>query len=107
MSTFTPLSARLGRVGLAFAALGLMIAAATPAPAQEDRFEKRYPFVNHPWECEQGQNCRSRAPEYRYRHRRHYDESYEPYYEPPRAYYPQPHYYQPGPSFNLTIPLGD
>jgi hypothetical protein len=43
MSTFPPLNARLGRIGLAFAALISIAAIATPAlAAPEESFEQRY-----------------------------------------------------------------
>ena len=124
MSTFMPFSARLGRVGLAFAAL-ILTAAASPASAQE-RFQDRYPFREHRWECNPGENCVTRRHQHRWRHHDNdgffsfglgggsvYSDPgyyYAPppqYYEPPPVYYPQPRYYQPGPSFNFSIPLGD
>jgi hypothetical protein len=134
MSTFTPFNARLGRIGLAFAALILIAVVATPALADEESFEQRYQ-KRYLYDYPNYRNNNHRHNNYRgnnYRHRnrhRHNDNDgffsfgfgggpvysdppyyYAPppqYYYPPPAYYPQPRYYQPGPSFNLTIPLGD
>lgn len=106
MSTCTPPDAGLGRVGLAFAALVFITAVAGSASAQE-RFQDRYPFREHRYECNPGENCVTRRHQHRWRHNDN-DGYYEyRYYDQPRAYYPEPRYYQPGPSFNLTIPLGN
>jgi hypothetical protein len=106
MNTFKSINARLGRVGLAFAALISIAAMATPASAD---------------------NSNNRGNGRYYHHHRHDNDGFfsfgfggpvysdPPYYyapppryyaPPPVYYYPQPRYYQPGPSFNLTIPLG-
>ena len=122
MNTFKSINARLGRVGLAFAALISITAVVAPASAQE-RFEDRYPYRGNIYNYDY-QNYRHNNYNNNYRHRhRHNDNdgffsfglsggpvySNPPYYyaPPPQYYYPQPRYYQPGPSFNLTIPLGN
>ena len=130
MSPFTPFKARLGRIGLAFAALISITAVATPASAApEESFEQRYhkKYLND-YPNYRNNNYRDNNYRHRQRHRHNDNDGffsfgfgggpvysdppyyYAPppqYYYPPPAYYPQPRYYQPGPSFNLTIPLGD
>src|SRR5215510_14344035 len=99
MSLFKPVNARLGRPGLAFAAL-ISIAVVAPALADEQTFEQR-----------QHNRYLQEYPYYRHHHRhRHHDNDgffsfglgggpiYAPapqYYYPPPAYYPPPVYYQP------------
>ena len=123
MTTFKPITARLGRVSLAFAAL-ISIAAvptpATPAPDDGEKFSDRvqiYPnYRNNNYRHNNYSN------NYRHRHRHNDNDGFfsfglgggpvysdPPYYyaPPPQYYYPPPAYYQPGPSFNLTIPLGN
>jgi hypothetical protein len=113
MTTFKPITARLGRVSLAFAALISIAAVATPASADGEKFSDRVQSYYYP------NNNNHHHHHHRYRHNDndgffsfgfggpvYSDPPY--YYAPPPQYYaPPPVYYQPGPSFNLTIPLGN
>jgi hypothetical protein len=118
MSPFKPPNARLGRIGLAFAALISIATVATPASADEESFEQRY----HKRYLNEYPNYRQNNYRHHHRHRHNDNDGFfsfglgggpvysdPPYYyaPPPQYYYPPPAYYQPGPSFNLTIPLGD
>src|SRR5262249_2449691 len=89
MTALKPIiSRRIGRFGLAFAALIAVAAGATPAAAEHPHNYGYYPY-GYPYGYYY-------APAPRY------------YYSPPTYYYAPPpaYYYAPGPSFSLTIPLG-
>ena len=118
--TSKPITARLGRIGLAFAALVSIAAVATPAAADssdDGTFNERS-YRGNINDCNH-RDCRHAYQHHR--HRQHDNDGFfsfglggpvysDPpyYYAPaPQYYYPPPTYYQPGPSFNLTIPLGN
>ena len=120
MMTSKPITARLGRIGVAFAALVSIAAVATPAAADssdDGTFNERY-YRGNINDCNH-RDCRHKYQHHR--HRQHDNDGFfsfglggpvysDPpyYYAPaPQYYYPPPTYYQPGPSFNLTIPLGN
>jgi hypothetical protein len=102
MRTFKPTSARLCRVGLAFAAL--MSIAAVAKPAAADDWNHRHHRHRH----DDGGSFSFgfSAPGYYDPPDYYYAPPPRQYYYPPPVYYPPPRYYEPGPSFNLVIPLG-
>ncbi len=106
MGTFKPISGRMGRIGLAFAALVSVAAVAGPAAA--DDWNHRYYRHRH---HDSGYfSFGFGGPGYYYAPPPAYYYGPPPgyYYPPPPAYYyPPPAYYAPGPSFNLVIPFGN
>jgi hypothetical protein len=69
MSPFKPPNARLGRIGLAFAALISIATVATPASADEESFEQRY----HKRYLNEYPNYRQNN--YRHHHRRRHNDN--------------------------------
>jgi hypothetical protein len=104
MTTFKPISGRLGRIGPAFAALISIAALAGPAAA-DNWNHGNYRHRDNGYFSFGFGGPGYYAPPPRY----YYPPPPPPYYyAPPRAYYPPPAYYAPEPSFdfNLVLPLG-
>ena len=106
MRALKPISGRLGRIGLAFAALVSTAAVAVPAAADwDDGYYYRH--RNRPsgyFSFGFGSPGYYYAPPPAYYY-------YPPpppryYYPPPAYYYPPPGYYGPGASFNVVVPFG-
>ena len=91
---------RLGRIGLAFAALISVAAASGPAAADDWNHRHRHYSTSY-------FSFGFANPGYYYGPPGYY---YVPppryYYPPPVAYYPPPAYYVPGPSFSVVVPFG-
>ena len=109
MRTFKPISRRLGRIGLAFAALVSIAAVAGPAAANDWGHHRHHDggFFSFGFS----------SPGYYYAPPPAYYSAPPPgyyyappppayYYPPPAYYYPPPAYYAPGASFNFVIPFG-
>jgi len=104
MRTLEPISGRLGRIGLAFAALVSIAAIAVPAAADWDGGHYRY--RHHPsgyFSFGFGSPGYYYAPPPAYYY---YPPPPRYYYPPPAYYYPPPVYYGPGASFNVVVPFG-
>jgi hypothetical protein len=104
MRTFKPISARLGHIGLAFAALISIAAMAGPAAADDWNHRHYRHHDNGFFSFGFGNPGYYYAPAPRY----YYPPPPAYYYPPPPPayYYPPPAYYTPGPSFNLVVPFG-
>ena len=107
MRTFKPISSRLGRIGLAFAALVSIAAVAGPAAANDwDHHHRHHDsgFFSFGFG-----SPGYYAPGYYYAPPpRYYYPPPPPYYyaPPPAYYYPPPAYYGPSASFNFVVPFG-
>ncbi len=109
MRTFKPTGRRLGRIGLAFAALVSIAAVAGPAAADDwghrhhrhqDNGFFSFGFSSPGYYAPPPGYYYAPPPGYYYAPPPAY------YYPPPAYYYPPPAYYAPGASFNLVIPFG-
>jgi len=104
MRTLKPISGRLGRIGLAFAALVSMAALAGPAAADWNGGYYRYhrPSGYFSFGFSSPGYYYAPAPYYYYPPPPRYY-----YYPPPAYYYPPPaYYYGPSASFNFVFPFG-
>lgn len=104
MRTHKPISGRLGRIGLAFAALVSVAAVATPAAA--DNYYGHRHHDNGYFSFGFGSPGYYYAPPPAY----YYAPPPRYYYPPPPPayYYPPPpaYYYGPSASFNVVVPFG-
>jgi hypothetical protein len=102
MRTLKPIGGRLGRIGLALAALISIAAVSGPAAADDWNHHHRH-HNNGNFSFGFGSPGYYYAPPPAYYYApppRYY------YYPPPAYYYPPPAYYGPSASFNFLIPFG-
>jgi len=109
MRTFKPISRRLGRIGLAFAALVSIAAVAGPAAANDWDHHRHHDNGFFSFGFGSPGYYYAPPPAYYYAPAPRYYYPPPPpayYYPPPAYYYPPPAYYAPGASLNFVIPFG-